>query len=175
MDTVRVNIAYRPLRICWAIKQGDFAAFRDEARALFAERVPRERFLVRDFADAELALEEISDELLSHLERFEPHGAGNPRPVFSCGEARAETPFRPIGDAGWRGRLLRAGGAIDAVGWRDAGRIGELSASGDFRIHYRLSVSRWSGRPEVEIVKAGDLDLAGPPPQPAPEPLAATP
>lgn len=32
MDTIRVNIAYRPLRICWAIKEGDFAAFRDAVR-----------------------------------------------------------------------------------------------------------------------------------------------
>lgn len=32
MDTVRVKIAYRPLRICWAIKEGDFAAFRDAVR-----------------------------------------------------------------------------------------------------------------------------------------------
>jgi len=28
MDTVRVNICYRPLRICWAIGAGDIAAFR---------------------------------------------------------------------------------------------------------------------------------------------------
>jgi hypothetical protein len=28
MDTVRVNICYRPLRICWAICAGDHAAFR---------------------------------------------------------------------------------------------------------------------------------------------------
>jgi len=28
MDTVRVNICYRPLRICWAIDAGDIAAFR---------------------------------------------------------------------------------------------------------------------------------------------------
>ena len=28
MDTVRVNICYRPLRICWAIAAGDHAAFR---------------------------------------------------------------------------------------------------------------------------------------------------
>jgi hypothetical protein len=28
MDTVRVNICYRPLRICWAISAGDHAAFR---------------------------------------------------------------------------------------------------------------------------------------------------
>jgi hypothetical protein len=32
MDTVRVNIAYRPLRICWAIKEGDFDAFREAVR-----------------------------------------------------------------------------------------------------------------------------------------------
>lgn len=33
MDTVRVNIAYRPLRICWAIKEGDFTAFREAVQA----------------------------------------------------------------------------------------------------------------------------------------------
>ena len=32
MDTVRVNIAYRPLRICWLIKAGDFVAFREAVR-----------------------------------------------------------------------------------------------------------------------------------------------
>src|SRR5665213_916396 len=32
MDTVRVNIAYRPLRICWAIAAGDVAAFREAVR-----------------------------------------------------------------------------------------------------------------------------------------------
>jgi len=32
MDTVRVNIAYRPIRICWAIKEGDHAAFRKVVR-----------------------------------------------------------------------------------------------------------------------------------------------
>lgn len=32
MDTTRANIAYRPLRICWAIKQDDKAAFRQAVR-----------------------------------------------------------------------------------------------------------------------------------------------
>lgn len=33
MDTARVNIVYRPLRICWAIQGGDFTAFREAVRA----------------------------------------------------------------------------------------------------------------------------------------------
>jgi hypothetical protein len=32
METVRVNIAYRPLRICWAIKDGDKEGFRKAVR-----------------------------------------------------------------------------------------------------------------------------------------------
>ena len=35
MDTVRVNICYRPLRICWAISAGDFAAFRSAVSTTF--------------------------------------------------------------------------------------------------------------------------------------------
>jgi hypothetical protein len=32
METVRVNICYRPMRICWAIADGDFASFRRAIR-----------------------------------------------------------------------------------------------------------------------------------------------
>ncbi|SDH02338.1 hypothetical protein SAMN05216466_106398 [Paraburkholderia phenazinium] len=32
METVRVNVAYRPLRICWAIKAGDKESFRKAVR-----------------------------------------------------------------------------------------------------------------------------------------------
>lgn len=32
MDTVRVNVAYRPLRICWAVKGGDKEGFRHAVR-----------------------------------------------------------------------------------------------------------------------------------------------
>jgi hypothetical protein len=32
METVRVNICYRPLRICWAVLDGDFASLRRAIR-----------------------------------------------------------------------------------------------------------------------------------------------
>jgi single-stranded-DNA-specific exonuclease len=132
-----------------------FAAFRAEARLLFGERVPRERFLRREPADVELALEEISDETLSHLDRFEPHGAGNPRPVFSCRAARAPERFRPIGESGLRGRIEGATADFDAICWSSAAPLAEQWEDGaSFALHYRLSRSRWSGRPEIEIVQA---------------------
>jgi single-stranded-DNA-specific exonuclease len=159
-----------------SVARKNFVSFQADARAHFAESVPRDRFVRRERAEAELPLEEISDEILLHLERFEPHGAGNPRPVFSCNAARAEGPFRAIGEVGWRGRLaLASGGGIDAVAWREAANVGELSVAGAFRMRYRVSRSRRSGRPEVEIVGAAAPqavpEVAAPP---IPGALAAT-
>jgi hypothetical protein len=132
-----------------------FAAFREDVRALFAEKISREELEPRDDAFAELPLDGISDELLGHLERFEPHGAGNTRPVFSCREARAAGAFRPLGESGWRGRFETGGGPVDAVCWSEKPAVGEWTVEGDWmRLHYRVSRSRWSGRPEIEIVGA---------------------
>jgi hypothetical protein len=36
MDTVRVDLVYRPIRICWAIAPGDTDAFRQVVRLNFA-------------------------------------------------------------------------------------------------------------------------------------------
>lgn len=136
-----------------------FAAFREEARALFAERVPRERFVRREAFDAELPLEDVSPALLAHLEKFEPHGAGNPRPVFSCAGVRAAEPFRPLGDAGWRGRLWAAAAPLDAIRWNDGGADPALAPTeAPFRMLYRVSRSGWSGRPEIEIVRMAGAD-----------------
>jgi single-stranded-DNA-specific exonuclease len=137
------------------LESASFAAFREEARLLFGERVPREMFVRRETADVELPLEEISDEILHHLERFEPHGAANPRPVFSCRAARAPERFRPIGETGLRGRLEGATADFDAICWSSAAPIAQDWEGGaSFALHYLLSRSRWSGRPEIEIVQA---------------------
>ncbi len=152
-----------------------FAAFRDEARALFARRVSREQFVRREAFDAELHLEDVSPELLTHLEKLEPHGAGNPRPVFSCAGVRAAEAFRPLGEAGWRGRLWAAPGPIDAIRWNDSGTSSaELASDAPFRMLYRVSRSGWSGRPEVEIVRTWPAEPArsGAPPGLAPAELA---
>lgn len=138
-----------------------FPAFREDAKALFAERIPADRFERRELVDATLPLESVSAELLAHLERFEPHGMGNPRPVFSCDGARAQAPFRPLGENGWRGRLEAGDGVVDAVCWSERSDIAAHSESGAaLALRYRLSRSRWSGRAEVEILGAAPLDPA---------------
>ena len=83
MDTVRVNIAYRPLRISWLIKAGDLVAFREAVRMNHAlwggrfnpivviDRVSEARALVEAFrADIVQPLGE-SEELKAFAASFE--------------------------------------------------------------------------------------------------------
>ncbi len=126
-------------------------AFRDAARSHFAAAIDSESLERVEKAEALLPIEEIDEELMRHLERFEPHGMGNPRPVFQATVVAAE-PFRDLGDSGARGRLRRGAGVLDCLCWRrdllDGSRPGE-----PMEAHFRLSRNR-AGRIEAEVVAA---------------------
>lgn len=127
-----------------------FAEFSDSARALFRERVPIERLARTCDADADLPAEAVDDGLLRLLERFEPHGAGNPRPVFHAAGVRLSGEVRMLGEHGARGRIARSGAPLDFVCWdRATLRAGGGAASVDVRYH--LQRDRF-GRPEAELV-----------------------
>jgi single-stranded-DNA-specific exonuclease len=126
--------------------------FCETVRALFATRVAPERLVRVEEAEAELPLEEVAPELLAALERFEPHGMGNPRPVFHAEGTRLAGQLSALSASGVRGRLRRAGADLPFVCWRR--EILEPIAHGEpFEIQYRLRRNR-SGAPEAEIVAA---------------------
>lgn len=124
----------------------------EAAEALFAERLGPEVLVAIEEADGELPIEEMSEELLVLLERFEPHGMGNPRPVFRAGAVRAAGPVRPLGENGARGRLRRTGGELDFLCWK-ADAISAFAGSPELEVHYRAQRSRAGGL-EIEIVAA---------------------
>ncbi|HYK42993.1 MAG TPA: single-stranded-DNA-specific exonuclease RecJ [Thermoanaerobaculia bacterium] len=125
-----------------------FEALQEAARdafALQARTTPAFRF---ESADAALDPAEVSRELTSWLARLEPHGMGNPRPVFAA-SVRTTGTLRAAGESGVKGRLRGKDGAeLDFVAWRqpDFPSVpGEL-----IDVHYTLR----GGRREVEIVAA---------------------
>jgi single-stranded-DNA-specific exonuclease len=138
-----------------------FEAFRSDARALFRERVPREALAPHAEADAELPLDDVGEELIRELARLEPHGAGNPRPVFLARGATATSAFSPVGTSGLRGRLRGAGNGIRAIAWQPPEDLARLLACGrPFDLHYRLEEDRRGYGLQAEIVRARPAETA---------------
>lgn len=126
---------------------------REAARALFAARVsPALRTRVRE-ADADLPLEAADEALLRLLQRFEPHGMANPRPVFRAAPVTAERPFLPLGEKGLRGRLAGSAGSRRAITWEREWLGPMLERAEPLEIHYRFGRDR-SGEIQAEIVAA---------------------
>ncbi|HEY2797678.1 MAG TPA: single-stranded-DNA-specific exonuclease RecJ [Thermoanaerobaculia bacterium] len=138
-----------------------FAAFREEARALFRSEVPAEALAPCEEAEAELEIESVDASLLRELALLEPHGAGNPRPVFLARGARASGPWTAVGERGLRGRLRLAGdgGHVRGIAWAATSELARLaSGTAPFEIHYRLAAQRdWGLQAEVLAARARSL------------------
>ena len=134
-----------------------FDAFRADARALFRERVPPELLIPRLEADAELPLEAVGESLVRELARLEPHGSGNPRPVFFARGARTFSSFSPVGTSGLRGRLRLPGAR--PPGHRVAARL-DFDRSGFVGGALRRSLSPVRRSPRVRH-RGRDLFAAG--------------
>jgi single-stranded-DNA-specific exonuclease len=129
-----------------------YPRFRAEARELFAERIPAESLVRREKADLELPLERVDEGLLEALGRLEPHGAGNPRPVFLARTVAAAGPFLPAGERGLWGRLRRSRGDLRCIAWQPTAGLREFAATGrPFDILYRVTGEERRGT-RVEII-----------------------
>ena len=126
---------------------------RKAARALFAARVPVSlRARVRE-ADADLPLGAADSDLLRLLQRFEPHGMANPRPVFRDSLVESAGPFLPLGEKGLRGRLGGGHGSRRAITWERELLGPLLDKALALEVHYRIGRDRY-GEIQAEIVAA---------------------
>jgi len=87
--------------------------------------------------DAELSLDQVTPELFELLSRLEPFGVGNPEPVFSATRTRLMAPPRVLKEKHVKLKLsptenreqgtenCRRSLALNAMGWRMAGRINQ--------------------------------------------------
>jgi single-stranded-DNA-specific exonuclease len=100
--------------------------------------------------DARLPLEEVSSSLVSELERLEPHGSGNPRPVF-IDEDIAVASHRIVGERHLKLTLRRGDGKLtEAIAFRMGERASSLPPVID--LVYGIERDRWEGRERLQII-----------------------
>jgi single-stranded-DNA-specific exonuclease len=123
-------------------------AFDEAVRAQLGSRAPTPVLRV----DAELPLREANEELHHWLRYLEPHGIGNPRPVFLARGARVRRPPRAVG----RGHLKlllgdpEGGGELEAIGFGLAERFPPQRVGPEVDVAYQLRENTYRGRRSLE-------------------------
>ncbi|MGE5276982.1 MAG: single-stranded-DNA-specific exonuclease RecJ [Acidobacteriota bacterium] len=136
-----------------ALPASRWAEFREAARSHFTARIDPERLERIEEAELDLPLEHVTEELAESLSRLEPHGSGNPQPVFRCAAASFEGEPAPLGERGLRARLRRSGSPLSCLSWSRETLEPLCRGGREIEIHYRVGRRR-GGCVEAEIVAA---------------------
>ncbi len=104
--------------------------------------------------DAEVPLSMLTTGLLADLDRLEPYGAENRRPLFLAGGLQVKGEPRKVG-AGERHlsfRVSQQGTSLKAIAWGMAERIDELmSAGGACCLAFTPKLNEWQGLRSVDL------------------------
>jgi single-stranded-DNA-specific exonuclease len=104
--------------------------------------------------DDRLTPQQVTEELVVHLERLEPHGIGNPEPVFLM-EQMEIAQCRRVGQDHLKLRMLGSGVGFDAIGF-NMGGLEQEGLRGRARIACVPQFNRWQGRTTIQL-KLKDL------------------
>ena len=133
------------------IPAASWDAFREDLRAAFAAARDDEEWASELEVDTELEAPEADEALARALERFEPHGQQNPKPLLLLRGLTWDGRGRPVGEAGLRVSFASSGRRLDAVGWNLAD-IPADSRAGRWDVAANLAVDSFTGRPGLTVV-----------------------
>ena len=109
--------------------------------------------------DAEISIDDASDDLESVLRHFEPFGVGNPTPVFLSRNVRLTVPPRVVGADGLKLRVASATRERDALGWGMGDLAADLTTETRLDLAYRLERDTYLGESRIQL-RIADLRVA---------------
>jgi single-stranded-DNA-specific exonuclease len=109
-----------------------------------------ERVLV---IDDEVALRELSYSVVAEIEKLEPYGIGNPRPMLFSGGVEVLGQPRPVGEQRnhLQLRVKQGDVVLKAIAWNLAERGQALLAGTHCSIVYHPTINEWNNHREVQL------------------------
>jgi single-stranded-DNA-specific exonuclease len=128
----------------------DFARrFEESCRnALTPDQLEREIVI-----DAEVMLGTLSLSLVEEIEKLEPHGIGNPKPLLLATDLEIAGPPRGVGaqKQHLQLRLKQGGHELKAIGWNLAGKAQSLTEGSRCSVIFHPSINDWNHRRDVQL------------------------
>jgi single-stranded-DNA-specific exonuclease len=101
-------------------------------------------------ADAEITLEGATVECARSLARLEPHGIGNPQPLFLMRQAPLRSVQR-LKEKHLKFLIGREKTEIEALWWNAAERLPEFAGASYISLMCRLEINNWGGRETCQL------------------------
>ena len=130
----------------------DIPQLRERLNRLGAQWLKPDDLIPELRVDAYIGLEQVTDQLMSELRALEPHGIGNPSPVFAARDA-AVCDSRFIGREENHIKLMLKGGSMkapmEAVGWSMAPAMPGMAAR--VQVAFNPEYNIYNGRSSLRI------------------------
>jgi single-stranded-DNA-specific exonuclease len=128
----------------------DFARrFEESCRhSLLHEQLERELMI-----DAEVLLRTLTLGVVEEIEKLEPHGIGNARPLLLASDLEIAGQPREVGvrKQHLQLRLKQGGHELKAIGWNLAEKGYSLSAGSRCSVVFHPSINEWNNRRDVQM------------------------
>jgi single-stranded-DNA-specific exonuclease len=102
--------------------------------------------------DAEVTLADLTPELYARLQRLEPHGFGNPTPVYVARGVRLLAPPRVLKEKHLKLRVGHGAVSFDALAWRMAERADELAPGLFLDLAFAVEENSYQGVTSLQLV-----------------------
>lgn len=122
-------------------------------QVIAARDLPDDLLTPRLYYDAELALDQMSVELVQLLAELEPYGHGNPEPVWVTRSLKVVDAFVMGRERQHlKLRLFDGRTTIDALWWRNGEHVHAFSNCPRVDVAYTLSINEYMGRRRVQLI-----------------------
>jgi len=131
-----------------SIRAEQIPAFAEQFEAAVRSATRPQDFVPETRVDAELRLGEVDERLVQDLEQLEPHGPGNPEPVFLCRRVRVVS-RRTVGEHHVKLYVRDGDRALPAIGFGMAGAA--INEGAGLDILFSPAINEWKGNRSLQL------------------------
>ena len=103
--------------------------------------------------DAEVRLASLSVPVVDQIEKMEPFGVGNPKPILMASGLTVAAEPKVVGERKnhLQVRFAQGNAIVKAIAWNMAARGKDLAAGTPCAVAFHPSINEWNGRREVQL------------------------
>lgn len=134
-----------------ALKKENFHSFRDQLQKI-TKNYPAEASEEDLLLETQISVSEINDKMFCALQRLQPYGIGNPKPLFYLNKINLQGVLN-MGKDGkhLRGVIKQNGKSISFIGFGLCEYVKNMDLNGRFEAAVALRLNNWLGRSEIQV------------------------